>query len=211
MVKIVDEVFENHFPIPVLSRQFDGVEALNKSINQVIESLATLYQETDKNAARNGSSTTQGGYQTAAEDDFLEIESPQVLELKNYIILPSIEKYLSRALGADPLFLDFRIHCWANRLEKGQWQSPHMHPNEYTIISGVYYVRCPEMQSPGGVLEFINPHPASVSLGGQDATRQMIPKEGLIIMFPPYYMHFVHPITSTDARTVVSFDVRLSE
>ncbi len=211
MVKVSNEVLENHFPIPVLSRHFDGVDSLNKSIHKKIEELAELYQETDKNAARNGSSTTQGGYQTAPEDDFLQIKNPDVRKLKDYIIFPSVEAYLLQALGADPLFVDFKIHCWANRLEKGQWQSPHMHPNEYTIISGVYYVRCPKMQSPGGVLEFINPHPASVSLGGQSATRQLIPEEGLLVMFPPYYMHFVHPITSTSARTIVSFDVRLRE
>ena len=210
MISIIGETLENHFPIPVLSRQFGSVGSLNNSLHALVEDLALRYKDTEQNAATDGSSTTQGGYQTIPTHDFLEIENQDILELKSHIILPSVEQYLFKALNSDPVFLKFKIHCWANRLEKGNWQSPHMHPNEYTIISGVYYVRCPEMPLPGGVLEFINPHPASVSLGGQEATRQLIPKEGLLVMFPPYYMHFVHPTSSDAARTIVSFDVRLA-
>ena len=211
MPNLITEKLENHFPIPVLIRQFGDLELLNHSINELIEELARRYQESSRNAATNGSSTTQGGYQTIASEDFLDIKNPHIYDLRDKIILPSVEEYFSRALNTDPLFLKFKLHSWANRLEKGNWQSPHIHPNEYTIISGVYYVRCPEMDAPGGVLEFINPHPASVSLGGQNATKQLVPKEGLVVMFPPYYMHFVHPITSAKARTIVAFDVRLLE
>jgi hypothetical protein len=48
-----------------------------------------------------------------------------------------------------------------------------------------------------------------VSLGQQDASRNHQPKSGQIILFPPYYMHYVHPMRRAETRRVVAFDVRL--
>jgi hypothetical protein len=48
-----------------------------------------------------------------------------------------------------------------------------------------------------------------VSLGQQDASRNHQPKSGQIILFPPYYMHYVHPMRLDEKRRVIAFDVRL--
>lgn len=84
-----------------------------------------------------------------------------------------------------------------------------MHPKEYNIISGVYYVDVPEQEAPAGDLYFVNPHPISVMAGAQSMTRSHTPVSGQLLLFPPYYMHYVHPMISDDPSVVVAFDVRL--
>ena len=102
------------------------------------------------------------------------------------------------------------IASWAVSLNAGDWQAPHFHPKEYTVISGVYYVWVPEAPEPEGCLEFINPNLNAVSIGNQPSGHLHQPCTGQIILFPPYYMHFVHPLKTADQRHVIAFDVRLN-
>jgi len=77
-------------------------------------------------------------------------------------------------------------------------------------MSGIYYVSIPTSPHPEGTLELINPNPVSVSLGQQDATRNYRPKDSTVVLFPPYYMHYVHPIRAEGKRRIIAFDVRLA-
>lgn len=135
---------------------------------------------------------------------------PRLRELKGAVILPAVERYLDEVLDCDPMFTPFKMASWANVLHEGHWQAPHIHPKEYTIISGVYYVDVPSQPAPTGHLEFINPHPISVPLGAQTMTRSHQPVTGQLLLFPPYYMHYVNPMGKGGPRIVVSFDVRLN-
>lgn len=207
-VSLLNQKREVHFPVNVLLREYDA-ETLHAGVVAAVRSLEAQYGDTKENAAANGASTTRGGFQTPAAMDFLELDDPNILKLKQQVILPAIEQYLQDVWNVNPYFTPFVVKSWANILRKGNWQAPHMHPTEFTIISGVYYVSVPPLEAPSGCLEFINPHPASVSLGGQSATQQHQPKTGQLLLFPPYYMHFVHPLTEDVERVVVAFDVRL--
>ena len=53
-----------------------------------------------------------------------------------------------------------------------------------------------------------NPHPIS-TMHGDSSSRRHQPAEGQLILFPPYYMHFVHPFKGDGERAVIGFDVRL--
>lgn len=193
----------------VMVREHSGLEEINAGVASIVKALATELADTDRNAATNGESTTMGGFQTPADMAFLNRDEEPVKALRNQVILPAVEHYLGEVLGADPLFTPFVLKSWANILTRGHWQGPHMHPKEYTVISGVYYVAVPEAPAPSGRLEFINPNLSSVSLGAQSATRRHESKTGQILLFPPYYMHFVHPVQEDQQRIVVAFDVRL--
>lgn len=46
-----------------------------------------------------------------------------------------------------------------------------MHPTEYNVISGVYYVKTSVNPEPQGWLEFINPHPISTMHGDSSSRR----------------------------------------
>ena len=75
------------------------------------------------------------------------------------------------------------------------------------VASGVYYVHLPDDKpSPEGCIEFINPIPESVH-HGFPATRRLHRREGLMVLFPPYYTHYVHPFRGTGKRAIIAFDL----
>ena len=202
----VDESLEQHFPTPVLVRQHNGIESLNETLSALIEQVASA----GSNAAPSSANTTQGGFQSAPGEDFLNRNHEALRSLKGQIVWPAIESYLSRVLDCDPLTTPVSISSWAVSLGAGDWQAPHFHPKEYTLISGVYYVSVPEAPEPEGCLEFVNPNLNAVSIGNQPSGRLHQPITGQLILFPPYYMHFVHPLRSETPRHVIAFDVRLN-
>ena len=201
------ETLEQHFPTPVLIRQHDDTELLNDALSDIITEISA----SESNAALAPSNTTQGGFQSAPEKDFLDRDNDAVRSLKGQIIWPAVESYLVQVLHCDPLMTPVSISSWAVSLKSGDWQAPHFHPKEYTLISGVYYVFVPEAPEPEGCLEFINPNLNAVSIGNQMSGRVHRPKMGQVILFPPYYMHFVHPLKTSAPRHVVAFDVRLNQ
>lgn len=209
MVRIADESLQVHFPVHVLVREHEGVDEINHPLAELIRRLDDELRLGPDNAATNGSSTTQGGFQSPAAMNFLDRPEPAVRALRQLVVMPAIEHYLAAVHQVNPLLARFQVRAWCNRLGKGNWQAPHLHPTEFTIISGVYYVHCPALAPPAGCLEFINPTPISVMLGGQAATRLHVPQTGQIVLFPPHYMHFVHPLDRDIERIVVAFDVRL--
>jgi hypothetical protein len=40
-------------------------------------------------------------------------------------------------------------------------------------------------------------------------TRRLQPQAGDLILFPPYYIHYVYPFRGTGERVIVAFDVLL--
>jgi hypothetical protein len=38
-------------------------------------------------------------------------------------------------------------------------------------------------------------------------TRRLYPKSGDLILFPPYYIHYVYPFQGPGERCIVAFDV----
>jgi uncharacterized protein (TIGR02466 family) len=202
-----DQTIEQHFPTHVLVRQHRGIEALTASLVAVIEGA----REHEDNAALSTENTTQGGFQTGGDQDFLERNEPPLRALKSQIIWPAVETYLEQVLDCNPLLTPVSLVSWAVSLGPGDWQAPHFHPKEYTLISGVYYVSVPEATEPEGCLEFVNPNLNAVSMGNQPSSRLHRPETGQIILFPPYYMHFVHPLKARENRHVIAFDVRLQQ
>lgn len=209
MIQVSEERVEQHFPTTVLVRTFQAENDLNTALQQRFDQLEHDPHADYTNEAPLSVNTTQGGYQTKRGLSVLELDYPEIRQLRQEIVMPSIEIYLAEVLNADPLFTPFEISSWVVSLGEGDWQAPHFHATEYTLISGIYYVNVPDCPPPEGTLEFINPNLNAVSLGQQDASRNHQPKSGQIILFPPYYMHYVHPMRRAETRRVIAFDVRL--
>lgn len=202
------ERLESHFPIHVLVREYPEAGALNAALFECIARHRQRDAGSERDAAHMRQCTTMGGFQTSGASNFLDSEHDAVRSLRDDLVQPAVARYLSQALGAHPALVDYRLYSWANLLRAGDWQAPHMHPTEFNVASGVYYVRVPEAPEPQGWLEFINPHPISTLHGGS-SSRRHAPREGQLLIFPPYYMHFVHPFQGAGERAIVSFDVRL--
>lgn len=200
---------EPHYALPVLVRDHEGVDPLNASLVSLIRELEQRHRGTRLDATHMRECTTQGGFQTSGNSNFLDIDHAATRQLRDQLIKPAIDAYLEDALDADPFAVRYRLFSWSNILRAGDWQAPHMHPTEFNIISGVYYVSAPALPEPQGWIEFLNPHPISTMHGGT-SSRRHAPRTGQLLMFPPYYMHFVHPFRGDSERAIVAFDVRVA-
>jgi uncharacterized protein (TIGR02466 family) len=106
----------------------------------------------------------------------------------------------------------FRLEAWANVLRAGGYHNVHDHPN--AVWSGVYYVRAAPIDKTrplAGVIEFVDPRQGADanSLPGS-ALRDRLryaPAPGLMIVFPGWLRHLVHPVAGPDERISISFNV----
>lgn len=202
-----DTRFEDHFPITVMLSHHAGLEALNRDIFNVITELKDEYiDDRQHNEALSGHITTYGGYQTSKKMMFLSRPEPAIQALRNEVIMPGVKRYMDKVYAEQGKAIQTRIISWANILAEGDWQAPHMHPTTGNLISGVYYVEVPEKPAPQGCLEFLNPHPVAHH-HGIGLTRRLHPRTGDLILFPPYYIHYVYPFRGPEQRAIVAFDV----
>ncbi|MEM9302395.1 MAG: putative 2OG-Fe(II) oxygenase [Pseudomonadota bacterium] len=203
-----DDQLENHYPLLVMQRQFSGVESLNAELLALVLELEDRYRDSPENAVKSGEISTQGGYQTSTQMNLFTLEHPAIARFRDELVLPTAGRYLEAVFdpaGAERL--DPWPVGWANVLDEGDWQGPHFHPTRDNIASGVYYVELPEDRpNPEGRIEFLNPIPESV-YHGYSASRRLHPAPGKMVLFPPYYVHYVHPFRGGARRAVIAFDI----
>jgi uncharacterized protein (TIGR02466 family) len=104
------------------------------------------------------------------------------------------------------------LHSWALFTQGGKHHGWHIHRAGW--ISGVYYVAVPEIEPSctghPGAIEF-GPYPFdSAGEDFHDRRWQVMPRPGLLLLFPSYYGHRTRPTGVTDLRISVAFDVRPS-
>ncbi|MDE2234097.1 MAG: hypothetical protein KGK44_00940 [Gammaproteobacteria bacterium] len=204
-----DTRFEDHFPIRVMVRHHAGAEPINRDVLGILAKLRDLHvKDSVENEALSGTITTYGGYQTSKKMMFLDRTEPGIRDLRDAIILPGITDYLEYAYDKQVESGRTRITSWANILSAGDWQAPHMHPSAGNLASGVYYLNMPEKPEPEGCIEFLNPHPVAHH-HGVSLTRRLNPRAGDLILFPPYYIHYVYPFKGSGDRAIIAFDVIL--
>ncbi|HET7676062.1 MAG TPA: putative 2OG-Fe(II) oxygenase [Gammaproteobacteria bacterium] len=201
------DTIETHFPTRVMQRRHESVADLNTALFQVIDGLRQRYADSAENAVNTGQVSTQGGYQTSTRMNFLQRTEPAVTAFRDQVLMPAVKSYFEEVFGDAAVRLKYWTMGWSNMLREGDWQGPHMHPTPYNLASGVYYVKLPpDKPPPQGCIEFISPHPISAH-HGDVTTRRIVPHEGELLLFPPYYMHYVHPFKGPGERAIISFDV----
>ena len=106
----------------------------------------------------------------------------------------------------------FRIMAWANVARRGNYHRMHNHPG--SAWSGCYYVASPPSE-PGtlaGALEFYDPRPFTemMDVPGSPYGQRMIvrPLPGLLVLFPSWLYHFVHPSTAETPRISIAFNAQ---
>ncbi len=110
--------------------------------------------------------------------------------------------------------------CWGNISGGNAWNAPHNHlPCQW---SGVFYVdvekslerdeesRKKNPKDRSGLIEFMNPLPL-----GRHYHRSSVvtyhPENGMILLFPGYLMHLVHPNLSPVERISIAFNLEASQ
>jgi uncharacterized protein (TIGR02466 family) len=106
------------------------------------------------------------------------------------------------------------LSAWAVICRAGAYHAPHSHPD--SAWSGAYYVDA-GTQDPdrplSGVLEFLDPRSGveAVTAPGDPYGEpcRIRPDAGLLVVFPSWLYHWVHPYAGTTPRIVVSFNAAI--
>lgn len=118
-------------------------------------------------------------------------------------IRTAIDRYIARLNPASPFAQDMpkagALDAWMVRLGPGGRQALHLHPSGW--LSGVYYVATPDVDETAGGLVI----PAANNPVWPVHT--LVPKAGMLVLFPSYFQHYTLPHRSEEPRICVAFDV----
>ncbi len=194
--------FKSLWPTVFVERMLPGHETANPVLFQAIEALERDNQDLTTDYL--------GG-------NFLTLENPAAGWLKDCINKTVVDYF--KHLGMD-YALNWSLQGWANINRLGDYHDAHNHPHAY--LSGTYYVHMPaggpaigsrkDLRS--GCITFYDPRGA-VNMGAVkrdpyiEAEHTVRPKAGMILMWPAFLHHFVHPNLTEEPRVSVSFNVVL--
>jgi len=149
--------------------------------------------------------------------DLFNIDQPAVNWLRTEVNATVIQ-YL-RAIGID-YPVNWQIVGWPNVNRLGDYHDAHNHPWSY--LSGTYYVKMPAGREPlrtrkdvrPGCITFYDPRPGvnMTSIKNDpyvDPEYTVLPEPGMLLMWPAFINHFVHPNLSKDTRISISFNIVL--
>jgi len=129
----------------------------------------------------------------------------------------TVTEYLG-AIGID-YPVNWQIHAWANINRLGDYHDPHNHPHSY--LSGSYYMKVPTGKDAGqrgdarsSHITFYDPRPGinMNSIKGDpyiDPEHTILPEAGMLLMWPSFLNHFIHPNLSKQTRISLSFNIVL--
>jgi uncharacterized protein (TIGR02466 family) len=142
--------------------------------------------------------------------DFLSLQDPAVSALTAWLTW-TLRKMIEASAGADTFRGTLAVSAWATLCRQGAYHAPHSHPD--SAWSGVYYVD-PGADNPNqplnGVLEFLDPRSGveAVTAPGDPYGEpiRVRPQPGLLVIFPSWLQHWVHPYTGQTPRVAISFN-----
>ena len=150
-----------------------------------------------------------GGWQS--EPDLFDWQEPQVQTLAAELDR-AIQQFVSFGQAA-PVQLKIRRAGWANVNRAGDYNSLHNHPQQH--LAAVYYVKAPPPGSqgaPDGLLELRDPRPAAGILGHpilfSAYPQRIAPEPGMLVMFPAWVDHMVHPHHGPDERISLAINIK---
>jgi uncharacterized protein (TIGR02466 family) len=146
-------------------------------------------------------------------NDLFAWEAPCIAELRRRAEAFAIALMREVAVVQNaPRTFGFRFEGWANVLRQGGYNTVHDHPN--SVWSVVYYVDGGETtpdKPMSGKLEFVDPrtganmiHLEHTLMHGRTAIDAL---PGLMIGFPSWLKHFVHPYFGTKERISIAFNI----
>ena len=146
--------------------------------------------------------------------DFLQRRDPAVPALTACITW-ALRRMIDATAGTNMFKGALSVSAWATICRAGAYHAPHSHPD--SAWSGVYYVD-PGLSSSdqplSGVLEFLDPRAGveAITAPGDPYGEpfRVRPQAGLLVVFPSWLYHWVHPYTGQTPRIAVSFNAALA-
>lgn len=194
--------FHSLWPTLLLKRVLPSAEHANTALNNYILQLEKSHSDLTTN------------YQ---DQNLFESDHPALSWLQQSAAV-TIKDYLAQA-GVN-YTVDWSLQGWANINRRGDYHNLHNHPHSY--LSGTYYIAMPEQHVSSdqrndlnpGAISFFDPRAqanmnAIASDGQVDPEFRVQPEPGLMLLWPSFLHHFVHPNLSNEPRISVSFNVIL--
>ena len=192
------------FPTLIGRWMVPDAESMNQELQAVILAEETKYSSLGR--------SNIGGWHS--QTDFLKRPDPAVAALTNWITW-AVNQMIAATAGPGSHTSTILVSAWATICRNGSYHAPHSHPD--SAWSGVYYVDAGQIAADrplSGVLEFLDPRAGieAVTAPGDPYGEpvRVRPEPGLIVIFPSWLFHWVHPYVGDTPRIAVSFNVTRS-
>jgi uncharacterized protein (TIGR02466 family) len=191
------------FPTLIGRFAVPDAEAMNQDLQTLILKEETTYESLGR--------SNVGGWHS--QTDFLNRPGHAVAALTNWVTW-ALRQMIDATAGPGTFTGAISVSAWATTCRAGAYHAPHSHPD--SAWSGVYYVNAgtynPE-RALSGVLEFIDPRAGvdAVTAPGDPygSPVRVRPESGLLVVFPSWLYHWVHPYTGRTPRIAISFNATL--
>ncbi len=192
------------FPTLIGRLLIPDAEAMNQDLQALIIAEEPEY-------ASLGHSNIGGWH---SRTDFLNRTEPAVSALNAWLTW-ALRRMVASTAGANAFSGALSLSGWASICRAGAYHAPHSHPD--SAWSGVYYVD-PGTDRPdwplSGVLEFLDPRAGveAVTAPGDPYGEpfRIRPLAGLLVVFPSWLYHWVHPYAGQAPRIAISFNASLA-
>jgi len=197
--------FHSLFPTPLLLRRF-GNEGRDAEIH------ADILKAVERREAESpslGMSNVMGWHSDA---DVLDWPDPGIDDLRKRVLY-GLDQMVVRTSQRE-IEQRMKVRAWANLARTGAYNAIHNHTP--ALFSGVYYVSTgdPPRDNPrSGLIEFVDPRPGSH--GGAMPTHTFTkpilidPEPGMLIVFPGWLLHTVHPYDGETPRLSIAFNLHV--
>lgn len=192
------------FPTLVGRLHVPDADGMNEELRAIILAEEAEYESLGR--------SNVGGWHS--RPDFLRRPEPAVAGLTTWITW-AVRKMIEASAGPGTFKGTLSLSAWTAICRAGAYHAPHAHPD--SAWSGAYYVDAGTGRPDGplgGVLEFLDPR------GGADAVTapgdpygeplRVRPEAGLLVVFPSWLYHWVHPYAGQIPRIAVSFNATLA-
>ena len=191
------------FPTAIGQLRVPDAEVMNQDLRAII-----LAEEVEQVSL--GRSNIGGWH---SRPDFLNRSEPAVAALTQWITW-AVRNVIVATIGSDEIKGVLSLSAWATICREGAYHAPHSHPD--SAWSGVYYIDAGTLSPDrplSGVLEFLDPRAGveAVTAPGDPYGEpvRLWPESGLLVIFPSWLFHWVHPYTGSTPRIAVSFNAAL--
>jgi uncharacterized protein (TIGR02466 family) len=190
------------FGTPISTYLWPGSDAFNAELRKVI---------LEKEKADGGIKRSNvGGWHS--KPDLLLWEAECARQLKDRLAVFALDLTRMTTASQGGHKINFQMEAWANVSRRGNYNSIHDHSG--STWSGVYYVSGGNSEGDdpsNGRLELVDPR-AGVNMlrleGGIFDGRYLIePMPGLMVMFPSWLKHMVHPFQGSGERISISYNI----
>jgi len=201
-VQETDDGFVSLWPTKLLKRMLPDAQAANKELARLIEELDNAHRDL----------TTD--YRS---DNLFTLDNAAVAWLRECVNITVGDYFRHLEMNYD---IRWSLQAWANVNRFTDYHDYHNHPHAY--LSGTYYVRIPSelekletrRDSRPGRLTLYDPRACAnmTAIKGDpyiEPEYTVAPEAGMIVLWPAFVNHFVHPNLSKQPRLSVSFNVLL--